>query len=180
MSNVACIRCPDAARCFVEGHCYMLEPASITPLPARVSIGWKAPPGGEDRYTFSVVPPKPHNVGYPRGLPVTMLEPVPSVVTPQGFGCVVTWTNQPAKIHRVKCWPEYFQAVIDGRKKFEARLDDRDYAEGDGVVLVEWNPHAFPEACETGRTHAAIIGYVLRGPSHGVEAGHCIFSLLKA
>lgn len=49
--NIACLRCPDASKCFAEGHCYMLEPASITPRPGRPVVGWTAP--------------KPHDVGYP-------------------------------------------------------------------------------------------------------------------
>ena len=72
MGNVACLRCPDSARCFAEGHCYMLEPASITPPPPRpLSIGWKTPTPQDNSYPASVT--TPHGFGcVVRPLPVTM------------------------------------------------------------------------------------------------------------
>lgn len=39
-----------------------------------------------------------------------------------------------------KIWPEYFEAVVSGKKKFELRLNDFDINEGDVLVLEEWNP----------------------------------------
>lgn len=44
-----------------------------------------------------------------------------------------------AIIHK-KIWPEYFDAVVSGKKKFELRLNDFDVAEGDTLVLEEWDP----------------------------------------
>lgn len=39
-----------------------------------------------------------------------------------------------------KIWPEYFEAVASGKKKFELRLDDFIVAEGDTLLLKEWDP----------------------------------------
>lgn len=39
-----------------------------------------------------------------------------------------------------KIWPEYFEAVVSGKKKFELRLNDFDISEGDTLVLEEWDP----------------------------------------
>jgi hypothetical protein len=39
-----------------------------------------------------------------------------------------------------KIWPEYFQAIIDGKKKYELRLNDFEVNEGDVLCLREWNP----------------------------------------
>ena len=39
-----------------------------------------------------------------------------------------------------KIWPEYFDAVASGRKKFELRLNDFDLEEGDTLKLREWDP----------------------------------------
>jgi len=39
-----------------------------------------------------------------------------------------------------KIWPEYFEAVASGKKKFELRLDDFAVAEGDTLLLKEWDP----------------------------------------
>ncbi len=39
-----------------------------------------------------------------------------------------------------KVWPEYFQAIIDGKKKYELRLGDFICQEGDILILREWDP----------------------------------------
>lgn len=39
-----------------------------------------------------------------------------------------------------KVWPEYFQAILDGRKNYELRLADFECNPGDTLVLKEWNP----------------------------------------
>ena len=39
-----------------------------------------------------------------------------------------------------KIWPEYFDAVSSGKKKFELRLNDFEAKEGDVLILEEWNP----------------------------------------
>lgn len=38
-----------------------------------------------------------------------------------------------------KLWPEYFDAVASGRKKYELRLADFEVAEGDTLILQEWD-----------------------------------------
>jgi len=39
-----------------------------------------------------------------------------------------------------KVWPEYFEAIVSGKKKYELRLADWKCKEGDTLVLREWNP----------------------------------------
>lgn len=39
-----------------------------------------------------------------------------------------------------KIWPEYFEAVASGKKKYELRLNDFDINEGDMLLLEEWDP----------------------------------------
>ena len=46
-----------------------------------------------------------------------------------------------ASIHK-KIIPEYFEAIISGKKKFELRLGDFDVVEGDTLVLEEWDSAA--------------------------------------
>ena len=38
-----------------------------------------------------------------------------------------------------KLWAEYFDQVASGKKKYELRLNDFDVAEGDILVLREWD-----------------------------------------
>ena len=40
-----------------------------------------------------------------------------------------------------KVWPEYFQAILDGRKTYELRLADFECKPGDILVLKEWSPN---------------------------------------
>ncbi|EPZ8126033.1 DUF3850 domain-containing protein [Yersinia enterocolitica] len=47
--------------------------------------------------------------------------------------------SQTVITHQLKILPEYFQAVIDGRKKAELRTNDRDFKVGDYLLLVEWD-----------------------------------------
>lgn len=44
------------------------------------------------------------------------------------------------RIIKKKIWPEYFEAVVSGKKKYELRLNDFEVNEGDNLVLKEWNP----------------------------------------
>ncbi len=44
------------------------------------------------------------------------------------------------KIIEKKIWPEYFDAVMSGKKKYELRLNDFEINEGDVLLLKEWNP----------------------------------------
>lgn len=47
------------------------------------------------------------------------------------------------RIHKLKTWPEYFQAVKDGTKTFEIRKDDRPegpYEVDDTLILQEFDP----------------------------------------
>ena len=39
-----------------------------------------------------------------------------------------------------KIWPEYFELVKSGKKKFELRLADFDIKEGDTLIFEEWDP----------------------------------------
>ena len=39
-----------------------------------------------------------------------------------------------------KIWPNYFDLVSSGKKKYELRLADFEVAEGDILILKEWDP----------------------------------------
>lgn len=44
------------------------------------------------------------------------------------------------RIIKKKIWPEYFDLIASGKKKYELRLADFEVAEGDVLRLEEWNP----------------------------------------
>jgi ASC-1-like (ASCH) protein len=39
-----------------------------------------------------------------------------------------------------KIWPEYFDDIKSGKKKYELRLNDFEVNEGDTLLLEEWDP----------------------------------------
>ena len=63
--------------------------------------------------------------------------------------------------HELKCWPQYFQAIVSGTKTYELRREgNRHFAAGDVLIMKEYDPetHAF-----TGRTCTCeVIGEPLR------------------
>ncbi len=56
-----------------------------------------------------------------------------------------------------KIWPEYFEAIVSGKKKYELRLNDFEVNEGDTLVLEEWNPETKEY---TGRKVEKTVTYV--------------------
>lgn len=61
------------------------------------------------------------------------------------------------KTHHLKIWPEFFEAVLDGRKTFEVRNDDRGFEVGDVLELREWSPD---RRDYTGRSCAREVTYL--------------------
>lgn len=81
------------------------------------------------------------------------------------------------KQHILKTWPAYFQAILDGRKRFEVRdnsEDDRDFTEGDTLRLVEWDHAA---QMYTGRALECDVLYVMPGGRFGLAGHHCVMSI---
>ena len=74
--------------------------------------------------------------------------------------------------HVLKCWPVYFQAVLDGTKTAELRLNDRDYRAGDFLRLREWAPES---ESYTGRYFEVTVTHVLEG-SPGLASGYVVLS----
>ena len=60
-------------------------------------------------------------------------------------------------IVKKKIWPQNFDMVASGKKKFELRLADFDIKEGDTLVLEEWDPKTKKY---TGRSLEKKVDYV--------------------
>lgn len=74
------------------------------------------------------------------------------------------------KIHELKTDPGPFQAIKDGIKNFELRLNDRDFRAGDHLMLREYNLGEY-----TGEHLWAEVTYVLTG--YGLQSGYCVMAL---
>ena len=75
------------------------------------------------------------------------------------------------KCHNLKIDSVYFQEVVSGNKKFEIRFEDRDYNQGDFVVLHECDE----EKRVTGNTVQKRIGSVT---DYEQKQCYVVFSLL--
>lgn len=73
--------------------------------------------------------------------------------------------------HELKIRPEYFNAVSEGRKKFELRRNDRGFKVGDQIVLCEWTGSGY-----TGRKLNCRIDYILEGHD-GLDPDYAILSI---
>ena len=80
------------------------------------------------------------------------------------------------RIHYLKTWPEYFQAILDGHKTFDVRKeDDKGFEIGDILYLKEYLPES---EAYTGRHLRRYVSYVLRGPAFGIEENTVVMALL--
>ena len=74
--------------------------------------------------------------------------------------------------HELKCWPEPYQAILSGEKRFELRKNDRGFEAGDVLYLREWNP----DTGYTGRSCEVVVIWELT-KFEGLEPGYCIMSV---
>lgn len=77
------------------------------------------------------------------------------------------------KIHDLKTWPMYFQAVKTGVKTAEFRKNDRDFQIGDCLNLQEWNPKTQEY---TGDSLMVQITHIVQNTCFGMEEGYCLIS----
>ena len=77
-------------------------------------------------------------------------------------------------MHELETWPEYYKAIVSGKKNFEVRKADRFFEVGDLLILKEFDPdkNAF-----TGREIAKEITYILPGGQFGINLDYVVMSL---
>ena len=81
--------------------------------------------------------------------------------------------NVPFRFYRLKCDSQWFDAVKNGSKTFEVRLNDRGYQAGDEIELFETEGHG---SWHTGRKLRATISYVFSGI--GMDRSGCGYVVL--
>lgn len=106
------------------------------------------------------------------------------VLATESYGCVFhdaaydgkenEQSSETHRTHRLKTWPEYFQAMVgDKKKKFELRQNDRDFRVGDILKLEEWDPET---SMHTGRFLFRKVTYLIQG-GFGLPKDLCIMSV---
>lgn len=75
--------------------------------------------------------------------------------------------------HKLKTWMPYFQDIIDGKKPFEIRFNDRNFEVGDDVQHIEWDS---TEDKATGRQCWTTITYMIKSGLFGIPEGYCLFA----
>ena len=75
-------------------------------------------------------------------------------------------------VHRLKISPLYFSDVESGKKSFEVRLNDRDYKEGDVLILKEFDGEQY-----TGRVCHKFVKYILDYFPQGLRKGYVVLGL---
>ena len=76
--------------------------------------------------------------------------------------------------HELKTWPKHFQDIVNGRKPFEVRENDREFVVEDQLYLREWCP---TKKTYSGRALTVPVSCVLHGGQFGIEEGYCVMGL---
>ena len=73
-------------------------------------------------------------------------------------------------IHK-KIWPEFFEKVLSGEKRFELRVADFPISLGNTLILEEWDPKT---ASYTGRCIKKTAGYIIKSDLNTFGQRHLI------
>lgn len=73
-------------------------------------------------------------------------------------------------LHKLKCWPQYFKEIVEGRKTFEMRKNDRDYHVGDKLLLQEYDPLNMSQPY-SGKKQKVRVNYIVSGDDVGFKYG---------
>ncbi|BCH59180.1 bacteriophage P2 associated protein [Agrobacterium vitis] len=76
--------------------------------------------------------------------------------------------------HYLKCDGSYYDAIQDGRKNFEVRLNDRGFQAGDIITLTRTGE---PSTADRAPFLSREITYVFQGGQFGLEPQYCVLGL---
>ena len=79
-------------------------------------------------------------------------------------------------IHRIKLLETFADAVLDGRKNFEVRENDRGYQRGDQVSFIVVDKHG-NRVKHSLEIELFVITYVLSG--WGIKDGYVVFGISR-
>ena len=74
--------------------------------------------------------------------------------------------------HELNIYPQYFEDVISGKKKFEIRKNDRKYRVGDILILKEWDNIKY-----SGREARAEVIYLIDDKFVGIQPGYVVMGI---
>lgn len=102
-------------------------------------------------------------------------------LTSKGFADDLMQKNEDSMKHELKIDAAVFEAIAAGNKTFELRKNDRDYKEGDILLLRETRFTGAEMGAGipleyTGREEVRRVSHVLLGPIYGLSAGWAILS----
>lgn len=102
-------------------------------------------------------------------------------------------------VHVLKCWPESFIPILEGRKRLELRKNDRGFANDDHLLLKEfipcqrcggtgrmWDVGDKMECVQCGADHGVYTGstvrclvtHILTGIHFGLQEGYVAMSIV--
>ena len=79
-------------------------------------------------------------------------------------------------VHTLKCWPEFFESIVIGVKRFEIRKADRPYRVGDILALQEWDNVTRQY---TGNSINMDVDYIMSDIQFGIQEGYIVMSISK-
>ena len=79
------------------------------------------------------------------------------------------------KIHELKTWPVFFEAIADGSKRWEYRKNDRKFKRGDMLELQEYSP---TKEVYTGNKMTVEVGKVWQ-QLPGMPTDYCIMDITR-
>ena len=78
------------------------------------------------------------------------------------------------KVHHLKIWPKYYRVFACGESTAQLRKNDRDFHEGDTVVLHEFDPAL---GIFTGHEIVPLPVYKMLEQHEGLTPGWCLLTL---
>lgn len=81
------------------------------------------------------------------------------------------------RVHELKTWPDYFQAIASGVKGYELRFNDRGYVVGDILLLKEYDITTDHYTGDELRVEVTYIYNAAEGDNFGLAPGWCVMSI---